>query len=56
MGCSGFRLTDKKRGETQNKEEGEIGAKCREEGENEMLWESGDIDETVILDHFKDFF
>ena len=25
------------------------GRKCREEGENRMLWEKGDIDEKVIL-------
>ena len=36
-------------GEVQNREEGEITWKSREEGENEMLWELGDIDETVIL-------
>ena len=25
------------------------GRKCREEGENRMLWEKGDIDEKVIF-------
>ena len=28
------------------------GRKCREEGENRMLWEKGDIDEKVILFFF----
>ena len=28
------------------------GRKCREEGENRMLWEKGDIDEKVILFSF----
>ena len=29
------------------------GRKCREEGENEMLWEQGDIDEKEILGLFQ---
>ena len=40
------------RGEVQNREEEEMAWKSREEGESEMLWEQGDIDEKVILGGF----
>ena len=39
-------------GEVKNREEGEMAWKSREEGESEMLWERGDIDEKVILGVF----